>query len=128
MVQAEDLPWAQHCISDVYCSTPIPRPLEIYLIVSEYLLNQQALFRPYHFLQIGEYGSLSYFLNHHTQSNGYRLGRFPKSIHSLICAELDVQGVRYSEVARNQTKNERLFVTIEETKFFCRSAEAIFET
>ena len=127
VVASTDSPWAQPRVSAIYCNAPLPRPLEIYLKVHDFLASHGAFRRAWQYLNCPETEQLTPFVEI-TQTSSYLLGRFPPVLRDLVCAELVAQGVSYSELPVGLEYPGQLIVTIQMSQFFCESAEAVFET
>jgi len=127
VIAADDLPWTQPRGSAIYCNAPLPKPLELYLRVHDFLASHGAFRRAWQYLNCPDTERLSPFVQV-TQTSSYLLGRFPPAIRNLVCAELEAQGVSYSELPTDLEKSGRLLVTIQKSQFFCETAEAAFES
>lgn len=125
VIASDDLPWAQSSGSAIYCSTPLPKPLKIYLAINDFLASYSAFRQAEQYLNCQHDGKLTTFIQT-TQTNSYLLGQFPPAMRDIVIAELDEQKVRYSELPRVFEKPERLLVTIQGSQFFCETAEAFF--
>lgn len=126
VIESDALPWAQPRGSAIYCNAPLPRPLQVYLAVHDFLASHGAFRRVWQYLNCPESEQLSPFVRI-TQANSYLLGRFPPAIRDLVCAELDAQGVSYSDLPIGLEKTRQLLVTIQRSQFFCETAEAVVE-
>lgn len=127
VVPSDDLPWAQQNGSAVYCNAPLPKPLEVYLAVHDFLASHGAFRRAWQFLNCPDDERLAPFVQI-TQSSSYLLGRFPPAIRNLVCVELESQGVTYSELPTVFEKPGRLLVTIGMSQFFCETADAVLDS
>jgi hypothetical protein len=126
VIASDDLPWAQPNGSAIYCSTPLPKPLNIYLGVNDFLASHGAFRRGEQYLNCLDNEELTTFVKI-TQASSYLLGQFPPAIRDIVCAELDTQKVHYSELPCVFEKTGQLLVTIQRSQFFCETAEALFE-
>lgn len=126
VVASEALPWAQSRGSAIYCNAALPRPLEVFLTVHDYLASHAAFRRAWQYLNCPDSEQLGPFIKI-TQANSYLLGRFPPAMRDLVCAQLDAQGVSYSELPSRLERAGQLLVTIQRSQFFCRTAEAVFD-
>lgn len=127
VVPSDRVPWAQHNGCAIYCYAPLPRPLEVYLAVHDWLASQGSFRRAWQFLNCPDGELLAPFVQI-TQSSSYLLGNFPPALRSVVCTELATQGVSYSELPTVFDKPGRLLVTIEMSQFFCETADAVFDT
>jgi hypothetical protein len=126
VIASDALPWAQSRGSAIYCNAPLPRPLQVYLAVHDFLASHGTFRRAWQYLNCPDSEQLSPFVQI-TQANSYLLGRFPPAIRDLVCAELDAQGVSYSDLPIGLEKPRQLLVTIQRSQFFCETAEAVIE-
>lgn len=126
VVASEALPWAQSRGSAIYCNAALPKPLEVFLAVHDYLALHGAFRGAWRYLNCPDNEQLAPFIKI-TQANSYLLGRFPPALRDLVCAKLDAQGVSYSELPIGLDKPGKLLVTIQRSQFFCETAEAVFE-
>jgi len=127
VIASDDSPWAQPRGSAIYCNAPLPKPLDVYLTVHDFLASHGAFRRAWQYLNCPNREQLTPFCQI-TQTSSYLLGRFPPAVRNLVCAELDAQGVSYSELPTGHEKPGRLLVTIQRSQFFCETAEAVFES
>lgn len=127
VVASADVAWAQQQGTAIYCNAPLPKPLNVYLAVHDFLASQGAFRRAWQFLNCPDNERLEPFVQI-TQSSTYLLGRFPPAIRNVVCSELDSQGVSYSELPTTFEKPARLLVTIGMSQFFCETAEAVFDS
>jgi hypothetical protein len=118
------LPWAEANGFAIYCSAPLPRPLAIYMAVQDYLFAVNAAREPGDFLNGGH--RLSDFLRI-TASAGYLLANCPTVIRDLIVDELGRQSVTPTVHGRPVGDDNRLFVRLGRSTFFCTVAEAEFD-
>jgi hypothetical protein len=126
VIAADTLAWAQPRGSAIYCNAPLPKPLEVYLTVHDFLASHGTFRRAWQYLNCPDSEQLGPFIQI-TQANSYLLGRFPPAIRDLVCAQLDEQGVSYSDLPIGLEKRGQLLVTIQRSQFFCETAEAEFE-
>ena len=127
VVSTHDLPWAQPRGSAIYGNAPLPKPLEVYMSVHDFLASHGA-FRPAaQYLNCPDGELLGPFVQI-TQASSYLLGQFPPAIRDLVCAELDAQKVSFTELPVVFEKPGQLLVTIQRSQFFCETAEAVFES
>jgi hypothetical protein len=125
-VQANDVPWAQPRGSEIYCNGALPQPLQVYLKVHDFLASHGSFRQAWQYLNFAGSEQLSPFIQI-TQTNSFLLGRFPPSLRNVVCAELDAQGVSYSELPTVFGNIGRLLVTIDRSQFFCETADAVFQ-
>lgn len=126
VIASDTLPWAQPRGSEIYCNAPLPKPLEVYLTVHDFLASHGTFRRAWQYLNCPEGEQLGPFIQI-TQANSFLLGRFPPVIRDLVCAQLDAQGVPYSDLPIGLEKLGKLLVTIQRSQFFCETAVAVFE-
>jgi hypothetical protein len=124
--EATNVPWAQPRGYEIYCNAALPRPMDIYLTVHDFLVSQRAFVGPEQFLNYGNYGLLESFVEI-TQTNSYLLGRLPPALCALVCNELDAQGVSHNELSTTLRRSGLLLAAIGGSQFFCETAEAEFE-
>ena len=126
VIAPDDLPWAQPRGSAIYCHASLPRPLEVYLAVHDFLATAGAFRRAVHYLNCADTELLASFIRV-TQTSSYLLGRLPSAIREVVCAELDAQKVSYTELPEALEKPGKLLVTIQRSQFFCEHAVARFD-
>ena len=122
--RTSELDWAQPATSDVFCSAPIPRPLEIYHRLERYLEERNALKSPDDFLNGA--GRLSRFLEY-ASSSMFLLSTGPAAITDLVVAELQEQGVPYSLQPTRGREVPPITVRLGSHGFFCERASAEFD-
>jgi len=110
----------------IYCSSPLPEPLEIFVIVHDYLKKFDADISPVVFLNAGDFGYLADFKKI-TSSTSYLLGKVPPVLCGLIEEDLARQGVKYNKLGIGLRNNRTLLVQFGRNSFFCDSAMATFE-
>jgi hypothetical protein len=125
-VSINDVPWAQPRGSEIYCNGALLQPLALYAKVHDFLASHGSFRRAWRFLNIPESEQLSPFIEM-TQTSSYLLGRFPPALRDVVCAELEAQGVSYSELPTVLGNAGELLVTIEKSQFFCDTAHVVFE-
>jgi hypothetical protein len=115
--------WAKAGISfATYCSEPLPHPLQLYLIIEDYLWNAGALRSARDYLNIPN-GSLLRFCEI-AGTSSYLLAEAPPKIHELVAAELKRQNVSHNVITSERTSNQTLLVQIGDTSFVCERATA----
>ncbi len=125
VVETASLPWAQSEGFAIYCQAPLPRPLEVFAAVHDFLLPYGGVRRAGHFLNSGDVESLSTFVDR-TSSNSYLVANAPPVIRDIVCHELAAQGVSYNELPIRLQPCGRLLVTLGRSQFFCESAYVEF--
>jgi hypothetical protein len=118
------LDWAKPNQFLIYCSAPLLRPLTVYTMVENYILASRAHRTPGDYLNGA--ARLSQFLEIAT-STGYLLATGPDSIRSLVVSELKAQSIPHTVVETKGRSEGRLFVRLEGSAFFCKTAVAEFE-
>lgn len=127
VVASDSLPWAEPRGSAIYCNAPLTKPLEVYLTVHDFLASHGAFRRAWQYLNCPGDEQLKPFVLI-TRTRSYLLGNFPPAVRELVCAELDKQKVSYTEIPVSLAKPGRLLVTIQQSQFFCETAEAVFDS
>ena len=122
--RTSELEWAQPASNSIYCSAPLPRPLDLYDQVEEYLQDQAALRRPADFLNGAR--RLSRFLGY-VSSNFYLLATGPQVICDLVVDELKRQDVAHQIRPGGGYPEAPIFVRWGEHGFFCEQATAEFD-
>lgn len=122
--ETEGLDWAGPTSGSIYCSAPIPRPLDLYDRLEAYLLDQNALRQPRDFLNGAN--RLSRFISFVT-SDTYMLGSGPAAVCDLLTEELRLQGVPFTFVEHQGVPEAPIFVRIGQHGFFCEKATAEFD-
>jgi hypothetical protein len=125
VVETANLPWAQPDGFAIYCHAPLPRPLEVFAKIHDFLLPCGGVRRASHFLNCGDQEALSTFVER-TRSTSYLIGNAPRAIRDLITAELTAQHVAYNELPRRLQRCGPLLVTMGRSQFLCETAEAEF--
>jgi hypothetical protein len=123
--EAINVPWAQPTGYAIYCNAALPRPMNIYMTVHDFLVSQGAFCGAEQFLNCGGAGLLKSFVEI-TQSTSYLLGSMPSALRDLVCNELDAQRVSHNELTTRLRRSE-LLATIGGSQFFCETAEAEFQ-
>jgi hypothetical protein len=123
VVETASLAWAQAEGSAIYCQAPLPRPLDIFAKIHDFLWPYAGVSRPGHFLNCGDSESLATFIER-TKSNSYLVANAPPVLRDIICSELAAQGVPYNELPVRLQPCGRLLVTLARSQFFCETAEA----
>lgn len=131
VVFRSDVPWASRSVAAIYCETPIPKPLDIYMAVQDYLSSYCAFRSASHYFNLVDTMSLEWFVKL-TQEKSFLLGKFPAEIRDLVSEHLTQQQVSFSEVAMSTEAGDdaaakQLMVMIRTSQFFCESADAVFE-
>lgn len=122
--RTSELEWAQPASSQIFCSAPLPRPLDLYDRIEGYLQAQGALREPADFLNGA--GRLSRFLGY-VSSNFYLLATGPSVICDLIVDELKRQDVAHQISPGGGYPEAPIFVRFGEHGFFCKHATAEFD-
>nr|WP_314428711.1 hypothetical protein [uncultured Brevundimonas sp.] len=122
--RTSELEWAQPSSSHIYCSAPLPRPLDLYDRVEGYLHDQAALRQPADFLNGA--ARLSRFLGY-VSSDMYLLATGPRVICDMIVDELKHQGVPHQISPTKGYPEAAIFVRFGEHGFFCEQATAEFD-
>ena len=122
--RTSEFEWAQPASNSIYCSAPLPRPLDLYDRIEGYLQDQAALRRPADFLNGA--GQLSRFLGY-VSSNFYLLATGPRVICDLIVDELKRQNVAHQIRPGGGHPEAPIFVRFGEHGFFCEQATAEFD-
>jgi hypothetical protein len=127
VIEAGEVSWAKPEGSDIYCNGPLPRPLDVYVAVHDFLVSQGAFRRASDFLNCANGELLSPFFKM-VETGSYLLGRFPTALRDVVCAQLESQNVSFSELKWNRAAaGQGLLVTFGGSQFFCQSATASFE-
>ncbi len=105
-----------------YCSEPLPHPLQLYLIIEDYLWNAGALRSARDYLNIPN-GSLLRFCEIASTSS-YLLAEAPPKIHELVLEELKRQNVSHNVIISERTSDQTLLVQIGDSSFVCERATA----
>jgi len=124
MERTSDLPWAQPSTVSIFCNGSIPRPLDVYTCVQNYLLDVKALRSPSDILNGGD--RLSWFLEV-ARSPVHQLAVAPPAIADLIIGELNDQGVPYTVTFPPGSGIAPILVRIGDQGFFCERATAEFD-
>jgi hypothetical protein len=105
-----------------YCSEPLPHPLQLYLIIEDYLWNAGALRSARDYLNIPN-GSLLRFCEIASTSSNL-LAEAPPKIHELVLEELKRQNVSHNVIISERTSDQTLLVQIGDSSFVCERATA----
>jgi len=124
MERTSDLPWAQPSTVSIFCNGSIPRPLDVYTCVQNYLLDVKALRSPSDILNGGD--RLSWFLEV-ARSPVHQLAIAPPVIADLIISELNDQGVPHTVTFPQGGAIALILVRIGDHGFFCERATADFD-
>jgi hypothetical protein len=119
IAETSALGWAQPARFNIYCSAPLPHPLDIFTALEDYLRGSQR--RPADFLNCGD--ELANFLRM-TASPGYQLARVPEAIRKLLQAILVTQDVPHTIIETAGNCEGKLFVRLAGSAFFCDTAVA----
>lgn len=125
VVEAVTVPWVGSEGSQIYCSAPIPRPMDVYLRVHEFLSVSGSFRRPEHYLNAPG-GSVAAFAQI-AQSSSFFLAHAPPALARLLREELGAQGVPHNLLAARSAPSGRLLVTMGCSQFFCETALAEFD-
>jgi hypothetical protein len=120
-----ELDWAQPNRFSVYCSGSLENPLKLYWRVHDFLGKADAYRRTSEFLNYPS-GQLAQFVET-TSSGSYLIGSGPESIRSIICEELEKQGVAYNIIESKMAPARGLLVRLAMSDFVCAEAFAEFE-
>ena len=90
--EAINVPWAHPRGFAIYCSAPLPKPMDVYRTVHDFLVFQGASWRAEQFLNCGNSQLFKTFVEI-SQSSSYLLGQVPPALCELVCKELDAQRV-----------------------------------
>ena len=123
--EAEDCDWAQAYGFEIYCSSPIPNPMEIFTITYDWLIANKSIYNVSDFLNTGSGNYLSGFKKI-TASNSFLLARAPQPLCGQICDELTRQDVKHNKLATTLRDTSRLIVELDGSSFFCQNAYAEF--
>jgi hypothetical protein len=124
MERTSDLPWAQPSTVSIFCNGSIPRPLDVYARVQNYLLDVDALSSPSDILNGGD--RLSWFLEV-ARSPVHQLAVAPPVIADLIIGELNDQGVPHIVMFLRGGAVASILIRIGDHGFFCERATAEFD-
>ena len=119
-----DVAWAQPNSQSVYCSSPIPRPWELYALLHDHLVKEGSFKRPADFLNSAQTFESFYKI---AASNSFMVAHCPEVICKIVCDELIRQGVPHNVLSRALNADTRLWVRLNEADFLCQTATAIFE-
>ncbi len=118
------VPWAQQNGTAIFCSAPLPKPLELYFVIHDFLIAQGSMRTAEHYLN--SRGDSRHFRKV-VQSPAYLLGNFPPPLRDVVVAELRAQGVPHTEQPTEFDRPGNLLVQFQQSWFFCASAEAEFD-
>lgn len=121
LLSAKEWAKAGTCFA-TYCYEPLPHPLQLYLIIEDYLWNAGALRSARDYLNIPN-GSLLRFCEI-AGTSSYLLAEAPPKIHELVLAELKRQNVSHNVITSERTSNQTLLVQMGDTSFVCERATA----
>ena len=122
--RTSELEWAQPASNHIYCSAPLPRPLDLYDRIEGYLQGQAALRQPADFLNGA--ARLSRFLGY-VSSDMYLLATGPRVICDLVVDELKRQDVPHQISPTKGYPEAPIFVRFGEHGLFCKQATAEFD-
>jgi hypothetical protein len=124
LLAASDVAWAQPCDWSVFCSGPIPEPLDIYIRLHDFLFDAQSFLMAGDFLNQGDklatFGELA-------RSPSFLLARGPACVRDLLCRELERQGVPHNVLSTIADTGPNFLVRLGRSGFLCCSAEAEFD-
>lgn len=116
-----------HC--DVYCSSPLSRPLDVYATLHDFLLSNNSPYGPDHFLNFGRSGSLNEFANI-ASSTSFLLYSGPEALCKIVCDELKKFGTDFNvikDIGWSTNSNELICIQFSRQHIICQSAYAIFD-
>jgi hypothetical protein len=116
----EAVGWAQASDWSIYCSGPIPSPLDVYSKLQDFLVAQGSFRGPEDFLNQAE--RLSAFVAL-AQSPGFLMARGPECVRALLCAELERQETPHNVVPTLDDDQANFVVRLGRSGFLCRVAE-----
>ncbi|MDO8289046.1 MAG: hypothetical protein Q7T44_07490 [Parvibaculum sp.] len=117
------LDWAQPNIHSIFCSSPLSNPMQLYMLLHDYLEDAGSFRKPAAFLNGG--ARLSSFAQI-TSARSFKIAECPQSVCDLICHELDEQGVRYNVMSTDLPSDNRLLVRLGDSHFLCEVAYVEF--
>jgi hypothetical protein len=126
IVETEECAWLEEYGFEIYCSAPIPNPLNVYTLVHDYLVTNKSNLSALDFLNTGSRYYLSEFRKI-VASNSFLLCRAPAELCDLVIDELNRQGVQHNKLPSQLRDYSPLLVTLGGSQFFCKSASAIFD-
>lgn len=121
-----DHDWAKGIHGDIYCSAPLPNPLDIYFGLHDFLLSIGCPYRPEDYLNMGNARSLDEFVAI-ASSKSFLLCNAPDAIRKFVCDELKKFGAEFNVVRGRDRSNGRICVRISDSFLICRTAYAVFE-
>lgn len=126
IIETEKCAWLEEYGFEIYCSAPIPAPLDIYTLVHDYLVANNSTLSALDFLNAGSRSYLNDFRKI-VESNSFLLCRVPAELCGLIVDELNCQSVKHNKLPTSLRKNKPLLVTYDGFRFFCKNASAKFD-
>jgi hypothetical protein len=124
IAEISQVPWVQQNGTAIFCIAPIPKPLELYFVIHDFLIAQGSMRTAEHYLN--SRGDSRHF-RRVVQSQAYLLGNFPPPLRDVVVAELRAQGVPHTEQPTEFDRPGNLLVRFQQSWFFCASAEAEFD-
>lgn len=123
VVSVEPENWAGPMEWSIFCSGPIPAPLDLYIRLQDFLAAEEAFRGPADFLNRAS--TLSAFKDM-AGSAGFLLARGPASVRDVLCAELARQGVPHNVVHTQPDTAGDILVRLGGSAFLCHVVEAEF--
>lgn len=112
-------PWAQARDWSIYCSRPIPAPLDVFRVLQVALARVGAFRTPPDFLNQGQ--DLDRFIEM-TARGGFLLAQGPAWVRDLLTAELERQGVSFNLLHIPADTEGEWLVRLDGCSFVCREA------
>lgn len=121
-----ELEWSKGAHCDVYCNGPLPRSLNVYATLHEYLQSVDCPYGPERYLNMGDGGSLRE-LSEIATSKSFHLCRGPETICDVVSAEIEKIGTGFNVIKGKESSSGLIFVRIAQSHLICQSAFAIFD-
>jgi hypothetical protein len=124
LLPASDVAWAQPSDWSIFCSGPIPEPLQIYIRLHDFLHDAGSFLTAGDFLnQADKLGAFSEM----ARSRSFLLARGPACVRDLLCRELERQAVPHNVLSTTADTAPNFLVRLGRSAFLCCSAEAEFD-
>ena len=118
--------WANGANCEVFCTSPLSTPWDVYVSLHDFLLSVDCPFGPERYLNLGNAGSLSGFAAI-TSSKSYLACRGPEAVCNVVCTALKKCGTEFNIVSGKDLSSGLICVQFGGTHLICRSAYAIFD-
>lgn len=118
--------WAKGAHCDVYCSSPLSDPLDIYVRLHDFLLSVDCPYGPERYLNMGDSGSFVEFAAI-ASSKAFLICSGPESVCNVACKGLKDSGAAFKIISDREVSSDLICVRCGESYLICQSAYAVFD-